>query len=96
MLDRRRILAAALAVVAYPAGVVFAQPGLFFRQCRRLVERSGRVARADPAPSIGHEVAGGEMADAGFGCPGVGGAEWSAAFRLGRADWLGARAASRG
>ena len=26
MLDRRRILAAALAVVAYPAGVVFAQP----------------------------------------------------------------------
>jgi hypothetical protein len=33
------------------------------------------------------------MAAAGFGCPGIGGAEWSGAFRLGRADWLGARAA---
>ena len=45
---------------------------------------------------LGYEVAGGGMAAAGFGCPGIGDAEWSGAFRLGGADWLGARAVSRG
>ena len=47
----------------------------FVPQCRRLPGRSGRVARWDATPGIGHEVAGGGMAAAGFGCPGAGGAE---------------------
>ena len=48
---------------------------LFVPQCRRLVGRSGRLSCTDPAPGIGHQVAGDGVAANGFGCPDTGGAE---------------------
>ena len=78
MLDRRRLLAAALTVMAYPVGVVLAQPVPF----RPPMPPPRREVR--PRHPRGHGPwywsRGGGMAAAGFGCPGVGGAEWSGAF----------------
>jgi len=95
MLGRRRMLAAALAVMAYPVGVAFAQP-VPFRPPMPAPRREVRPPRrADPAPGIGHEVGGDGMAANGFGRPGAGGAEWAgAALQVGRADRPGC--ASRG
>jgi hypothetical protein len=94
MLDRRRILAAALCCRGLPSGCCI-RPAGAFSSPNAAASRSGRVAPADPAPGIGHEVAGGGMAAAGFGCSGAGGAEWARAFRLGGPMRPEARAASR-
>ena len=80
MLDRRRLFTTALAVMAYPAGVVFAQPAPFPPSMLPPLWRSGRAAPADPTPGIGQEAADGGMAAAGFGCPGAGGANGTGRF----------------
>jgi hypothetical protein len=90
MLGRRRMLAAALAVMACRPGKVFAQPEPR-HQCRHPGMRSGRLAPAYPATGTGHRVTGGGLATIGSGCLGVGGAEWARVLQVRRVRSAGVR-----